>query len=143
MSYETVNPARARQLLDSNEGWVYLDVRSVDEFEAGHPEGAFNAPLAHRSPMGMEPNPDFAAAVARNFSADAKLVVGCAMGGRSASACEVLASQGFANLVNMHGGFSGARDQTGRVTEAGWQECGFPIGTNAPDERTWRHLSKR
>ncbi len=142
MSFETVNPTRAKELLDSDEGWIYLDVRSVDEFGAGHPEGAFNVPIAHRSPMGMEPNPDFASAVTRRFTPETKLVLGCAMGGRSARACEVLESEGFQHLVNMYGGFSGARDQTGTVTEPGWQECGFPVASEAPEERTWQHLSQ-
>ena len=141
MSFETVNPTRAKELLDSDEGWIYLDVRSVGEFEEAHPDGAYNIPVAHRTAMGMEPNPDFAAVVKKSFATGSKLVLGCAMGGRSARACEMLASHGFEALVNMHGGFSGARDQAGAVVEPGWQACDFPISSQAPDNHSWQHLS--
>lgn len=33
---------------------VYLDVRSVPEYEAGHAPGAYNIPLLHAGPGGMQ-----------------------------------------------------------------------------------------
>ena len=53
-----VSPEEALGLMEKD-GYVYVDVRSVPEFEAGHPAGAFNVPLLDMSPMGMTPNPDF------------------------------------------------------------------------------------
>ena len=47
-----------------------------------------------------------------NFAVDAKLVLGCAMGGRSMRACELLASDGYTDLINMHGGYDGYREPT-------------------------------
>lgn len=136
MSYRTVEPDEAKRLADSGE-WVYLDVRSAEEFAAGHPEGAYNVPIAHAAEGGLAPNPDFAAVVGRNFAPDARLLVGCAMGGRSARACELLAAQGFRNLVNVHGGFSGARDVPG------WKARGFPTASGEPPERSYAHLRAR
>jgi rhodanese-related sulfurtransferase len=140
MAYDTVTPAGAKALLDGGEGWIYLDVRTVEEFAAGHAPGAFNAPIAFRTALGMELNPGFAAAVRRAFAADAPLVLGCAAGVRSARACEVLAAAGFTRLVNMDGGFSGARDGTGTVREPGWASCGFEVTTETAPEHTWAHL---
>ncbi len=74
MSYQTTNPAGARALLA--QGYVYVDVRTVEEFDQGHVPGAYNIPIAFRSPSGMQPNPDFAAAIARHFAKDAKIVFG-------------------------------------------------------------------
>ncbi len=138
MSYETLNPAGSKERLDG--GWTYVDVRTVEEFEAGHAPGAYNVPILFRGAMGMEPNEGFVAAMKNAFPADAKLVLGCAAGGRSMHACEVLAREGYSNLVNMHGGFSGARDPMGTVTEPGWQACGFEVTAEAAPERTWEAL---
>ena len=140
MSYRNVNPTGAKELLDSD-GFAYLDVRTVEEFEAGHAPGAFNIPVAFRGPAGMELNDGFAEAVKRAFQPEAKLLLGCAAGVRSAHACEILANEGYETLVNMHGGFSGARDPMGTVTEPGWQACGFDVTTDCEDSQTWTHLS--
>ena len=140
MSYETLNPTGSKERLDDDGGWVYVDVRTVEEFEAGHVPGAYNIPFLFRGEMGMEPNDGFVAAVKNAFAAEARLVVGCAAGGRSMHACELLTQEGFANLVNMHGGFSGARDPLGTVTEPGWQACGYDVTTEALPEQVWEAL---
>ena len=36
MEIKRITPEEAKQLLDSNTGYVYLDVRTVPEFDAGH-----------------------------------------------------------------------------------------------------------
>ena len=46
MPAKRVPPSRRASSIDG-EGYVYLDVRSVPEFEAGHPRGAYNVPLLH------------------------------------------------------------------------------------------------
>jgi rhodanese-related sulfurtransferase len=71
-SFRSTDPAGARALLE--DAHLVVDVRTVEEFEAGHVPGAFNVPLLFRSPMGMEPNPEFLAAVTRHFPRDASLV---------------------------------------------------------------------
>jgi len=141
MSYETTRPAGARELLAGEDGWAYIDVRTVEEFEAGHAEGAFNIPVATRAPSGgMLPNPDFVAVVQKHFAPDAALVLGCAMGGRSARACEALEAAGHTRLVNMYGGFNGASDAMGTVVEPGWQACGYPCEAASPPERSYDGL---
>ncbi|MDZ4774331.1 MAG: rhodanese-like domain-containing protein [Planctomycetota bacterium] len=134
-------PAEAKALVDSNQGWTYLDVRSVDEFSGGHPVGAWNIPVLHRGPMGMTPNADFVAVVAKTFPKTAKLVVGCASGVRSVRACEMLEAAGYTELVNMEGGFMGSRDDFGRAIP-GWASSGLPVAAAAPIERTYAKLSQ-
>src|SRR5690242_4170302 len=111
---KTVDPKDCPALLAA--GYAYLDVRTVEEFEAGHPAGAFNAPVMTRGPAGVQPNPDFARVVAAKFAKDAKLVVGCQAGGRSQRACAELAAAGFTGIVDMSAGFGGGRDAMGRPT---------------------------
>ena len=61
-------------------------------------------------------------------------------GGRSQRACELLAGEGFSNMINMDGGFLGKRDQSGQVLEQGWEACGYPSEAQSPTEQTWAHL---
>ena len=138
MSYTNTDPAGARELLAQG-GWTYVDVRSVEEFEEGHVPGAYNVPLLFLGRGGMEPNPGFLAAMQRAFPRDARLVVGCKAGGRSARACELLAQAGFTELVNMHGGMHGYAGP-GAPPQAGWCACGFEVTREAQPGRTWGAL---
>ena len=56
-----VTPIEADALL--KDGWAYLDVRSIPEFEGGHPAGAANIPLLHMTGGRMAPNPAFQSVV--------------------------------------------------------------------------------
>ena len=125
------------------DGWTYLDVRSVSEFEQGHPHGAVNIPLLDVQAGRMVPNPDFLAVVKARFPVDANLVIGCKSGGRSAQAAAMFAGQGYASLVDVRGGFSGERDALGRVVVAGWAEAGFPVDTVASVENTYAALASK
>ncbi len=137
-----VSPAEAKRLVDE-EGWVYVDVRSVPEFEAEHPTGAYNVPLMHAGAGGMTPNPDFVAVMAAAFPKDAKLVLGCKGGNRSLRAANVLAQQGFTNLIDQRAGFDAARDPFGQITEPGWKNAGLPTETGDGGERGWEALSRK
>lgn len=122
-------------------GAKYLDVRSVPEFEHGHPEGAFNIPLMHADPetRQMRPNPDFVDVVRATFSADTPLVIGCQMGGRSAKACEILSTAGFEDVANVLGGFGGAP----QFGQQGWAQAGLPVETSADATRAYDTLHKK
>ena len=129
--------------LQQNEGYTYVDVRSVPEFDAGHPAGAQNVPLLHRDPATgqMLPNPDFLTVMQANHGPDAPLLIGCQMGGRSARAAQVLAAAGYTDVRNVMGGFGGARDRaTGQVVHAGWAGSGLPVETDAPSDARYEGL---
>ncbi len=138
MSAKRVKPAEAAGLLQ--EGWKYVDVRSIPEFEAGHPAGALNVPLLHLQPGGMVPNAEFQAVVEKVFPKAAKLVVGCRSGSRSLRAAEMMATWGYTSVVDMAGGFEGERDVLGRPVP-GWRPSGLPVELEAPG-RTWEELKK-
>jgi rhodanese-related sulfurtransferase len=124
-----VSPQEARELMEKD-GYVYVDVRSIPEFDAGHPTGAYNVPLMHSGPAGMVPNPEFLDVMQRAFPRDAKLVVACKAGGRSARAASLLESAGFTNVVDQGAGFEGKADPSGRV-EPGWRPAGLPVSRDA------------
>lgn len=131
--------APGAQALVQDEGYTYLDVRTVEEFAAGHPEGAYNVPILNRDEMGrMVPNEDFLAVVQANFAAETKLVVGCKAGGRSARAAGVLEANGYANLADNTPGWGGSRDGT-----PGWSACDLPTGDGAPEGRSYESLAAK
>ena len=134
-----VTPPEAAVLLA--EGWSYLDVRSIPEFEGGHPTVAANVPLLHFENGRMAPNPDFQRVVTSNFAKDAKIVVGCKAGGRSLQAAGLLEAAGYTSVVDMRGGFHGEHDEMGRVACAGWAESNLPVETSAPVEKTYAALA--
>jgi len=133
----TVQQAQQEQ----TSGATYLDVRSIPEFQQGHPEGAFNIPLLHLDPQTrqMRPNPEFVSVVKANFAPDAKLVIGCQMGGRSQQACEVLSNAGFRDVANVLGGYGGAP----QMGHAGWVQAGLPVETSADAAREYEALQKK
>lgn len=121
-------------------GWTYLDVRSIPEFEGGHPAGSVNVPLMHAQGGRMAANPDFQAVVEASFPRDAKLVIGCKSGGRSLQAASLLSSLGYQHIVDVRGGFSGERDGFGRVSAPGWADAGLPVSTTAEPGRAYGDL---
>lgn len=137
-----ISPQEARDLVAS-QGYAYVDVRSVPEFEGGHPDGAYNVPWMDVGPSGMVPNGDFVAVMERAFPKDAKLVIGCLSGGRSARACAALESAGYTALADQRAGWGGAKDQFGRLTEPGWSGAGLPSAAGPDPERGYAALRKR
>jgi rhodanese-related sulfurtransferase len=141
MAVKRISPEEARDLMEKD-GWAYVDVRSVPEFEAGHPAGAYNVPLLHRGPLGMSPNPDFLPTMKKTFPADAKIVVGCQSGGRSLQAASLLASEGYVSVVDQRAGFGGGMGPGGRP-EPGWGPKGLPTSRAAAPGRTFEELRGR
>ena len=80
-----------------------LDVRKESEYDAGHVNGATNAPLDSLRDI-------FNIAL---ISSENNLYVHCAGGYRSVIAASLLKRQGYHNLRNVLGGFSKMKDQKG------------------------------
>ncbi|MCP4250093.1 MAG: rhodanese-like domain-containing protein [bacterium] len=140
--FKEIAPAEAHRLLTAGEVGAYIDVRTVEEFAAGHPEGAVNVPVAVPDPASgqMMLNDQFLAVVQANFQRTDPMVVGCQMGGRSTKAAQMLTEAGFEQVHNMRGGFAGARDATGQVIEPGWQAGGYPVQNGAPEGRCYHSM---
>ena len=138
MSVERITPDRAHERM--NQGWTYVDVRSEPEFEAGHPQGAYNVPFMHRGGPGLVANPDFVAVMTRHFAKDQAIIVGCRSGGRSLQAARALIAAGYSNIVDMRGGFVAEAGPGGAVTCPGWQSRDLPVATEAETGRSYREL---
>ena len=127
MTIPEINVQEARRRLDAGEADVYLDVRTVAEFDAGHAPGAVNIPVLFMDPStgGRQANPEFVELVKSTVPADARIICGCKSGGRSAVATELLLNAGYKDVVNMVGGFGGRPDAPG------WNTLGYPTTTEA------------
>jgi len=138
-----VTPQEAYDLMTGDPKIIYLDVRSVPEFEAGHAVRAINIPLMHFTPgQGMSPNDDFVRVVEANLPKDAHIVVGCKTGGRSARACDIMTQLGYGNVANVLGGFVGQSDNTGRMLQPGWSMLSLPQCTACSDDARYDSLAK-
>lgn len=142
MPISQITPEEAQRLLDSG-GFVYLDVRTVPEFVNGHAPSALNIPVAEMNPQlgAMELNERFLGIVAANIPPDTQLIVGCRTGGRSATACEMLAKAGYRNLRNLVGGFAGVTDPSGQIVQDGWSTLGYPIERGDGGAKSYASLS--
>jgi rhodanese-related sulfurtransferase len=138
-----VTPEEAKELIDK-EGYVYVDVRSVGEFDAGHATGAYNVPLMHMGKGAVVPNENFLAAMEKTFGKDAKLIVACQAGGRSARAAAQLEGGGFTNVADLSAGFEGKVDPaTRQVAEPGWRKKNLPVSSDSAPERTWQGIEAK
>ena len=118
-----------------------LDVRTPEEYVfIGHAVMARNIPFQfltaeydpNRHAPKMTPNPYFLEDVQAACKPEDKLVLMCAGGHRGAAAAEVLRKNGFANVLNIEGGFDGEYKQDcacqgkGELTHRGWVQHGLP-----------------
>lgn len=135
MSWPQISAAEAARALRDT-GAVYLDVRTLEEFELGHVLGAYHVPWL----IAGEPNAEFTSIVLGAFGREQSLIVGCQSGQRSGPACAALLSAGAAHVSEQHGGYGGKRDAFGRVVEAGWERAGLPVATHALPGHSYRDL---
>jgi rhodanese-related sulfurtransferase len=130
MRMREIDPREAHAEMKADPAIVYVDVRTVGEYQAGHPEGAWNIPVLVAGMLGMKPNPEFLEVASRVLPKDAPVIVGCKSGQRSAMACQMLAQAGFHDLANVAGGFHD------------WAESGLPVSPAAPPGRSWDELKR-
>lgn len=91
---QNVTPAEAEKLLAERKDIVVLDVRTADEFAAGHLPGAKNVDFLEA---------DFAKRV--GAYAGKPVIVHCAAGNRSAKAVPSLDPQKFPQVYHLDGGY--------------------------------------
>ncbi|WP_192820632.1 rhodanese-like domain-containing protein [Rufibacter sp. LB8] len=90
-----LNAIEVKQVLDSNQDIVVLDVRTPGEFQEGHLDGAVNIDYT---------SPDFEQEIAKLDTAATYLVY-CKSGNRSDRATSVMMNNNFNNLYNATVGF--------------------------------------
>ena len=97
----------AATIADAPDGLVILDVRTQEEFDEGHIEGAVVLDF-YRD--------DFADELA-TFDPDVPYVLYCRSGNRSSQARAIMADLGFQSVDDVDGGI------------VGWEQAGLPVVT--------------
>ena len=96
-----VETAEADELRASHPGTVILDVREPDEYAQGAIPGAVFIPRGQ-----LESNIEN-----RVLDKDAKVLIHCASGVRSAFAAKTLAELGYTDVASVAGGFNKWKDE--------------------------------
>ncbi|MCX9013026.1 MAG: rhodanese-like domain-containing protein [Candidatus Methanoperedens sp.] len=91
--YTDISFQQAKEMIDSGEVFI-LDVRTQEEYDAGHIRGSTLIPVQVLKERLDE------------IPKDKKILVYCRTGGRSAQASEILVNNGFKEIYNMKGGIT-------------------------------------
>lgn len=92
-AYRQVSPQEAIAMMETEEDYIILDVRTQEEFDAGHIPNAINLPNESISSAPTELLPD----------KDQLILVYCRSGNRSKQASGKLANLGYTNIVEFGG----------------------------------------
>ena len=91
--YEMITPKEAKEIMDSQEGYIILDVREQEEFDQGHVPGAILIPYTKIEDQAEEHLPQ----------KDQLILVYCRSGRRSKIAAEALVELGYTNVKEFGG----------------------------------------
>ena len=91
--YVNITAQEAKTIMDNEEGYVVLDVREQDEYDAGHIPGAILIPYTQIEEKANEILPD----------QDQLILVYCRSGRRSKIAAEALVELGYTNIKEFGG----------------------------------------
>ena len=91
--YVNITAEEAKQIMDSEEGSIILDVREQDEYDAGHIPGAILIPYTQIEEKANEMLPD----------KEQLLLIYCRSGRRSKIAAEALVKLGYTNIKEFGG----------------------------------------
>ena len=91
--YMNITAEEAKQIMESEEGYIILDVREKDEYDAGHIPGAILIPYTQIEEKAEEVLTD----------KDQLILVYCRSGRRSKIAAEALAELGYTNIKEFGG----------------------------------------
>lgn len=93
VEYKKISAADAKARMDSGDTIIILDVRTQEEYDAGHIPGAILVPNETIVDKQPELLPDL----------DAEILVYCRSGNRSAQAAKKLIAIGYTNVVDFGG----------------------------------------
>ena len=92
-AYMNITPEEAKKIMDSQSGYVILDVREQDEFDESHIPGAILIPHGQIKELAPSMLPD----------KDQLILVYCRSGRRSKIAAEALEEMGYTNIKEFGG----------------------------------------
>ena len=91
--YQQITPEEAKKIMDSEEGYIILDVREQDEYDERHIPGAILIPYTEIENRAEAMLPD----------KNAQILVYCRSGRRSKIASESLTKLGYTNVKEFGG----------------------------------------
>ena len=91
--YLNITAEEARALMDAEEGYIILDVRTQEEYDAGHIPGAVLIPHTEIAQRAETELPD----------KDQLILIYCRSGNRSRQAAEILVELGYTNIREFGG----------------------------------------
>lgn len=91
--YVNITAEEAKEIMDSQEGYVILDVRTQEEYDQGHIPGAVLIPNTEIEERAEKELPD----------KDQLILVYCRSGNRSKKAAEILVELGYTNIKEFGG----------------------------------------
>ena len=91
--YKQITPQQAKEIMDSGEAYILLDVREQEEFDEAHIPGAILIPYTEIDAKAEEILPE----------KDAQILVYCRSGRRSKIASESLVNLGYTNVKEFGG----------------------------------------
>ena len=92
-SYVSITPQEAKRIMDTEKGYVIVDVRNADEYAQGHIPNAKLLPLPSIENIALNELPD----------KKQQLLVYCRSGVRSKKAANILAKLGYTNIKEFGG----------------------------------------
>ena len=99
--YMNITAQEAKEIMDTQEGYIILDTRTQEEYDEGHIPGAIVIPHDEITDRAEEELPD----------KDQLIMVYCRSGRRSKEAAEKLVKLGYTNVVE----FGGILDWKGEI----------------------------
>lgn len=91
--YHKITAEQAKERMDSGDDLIVLDVRTQDEYDAGHIEGSVLLPNETIADTQPDLLPDL----------DAEILIYCRSGNRSAQAALKLVAMGYTNVYDFGG----------------------------------------
>lgn len=102
ISYGDITVEQAKILIESKPSLTILDVRTQEEYDSGHIEGAILIPISE-----LEDRLD-------ELSKNKEMLVYCRTGNRSSTAVNVLRANGYTKIFHMKNGITA------------WTQAGYP-----------------
>ena len=93
IEYEQINAEQAKQIMDSESGYIIIDARTLEEFNEGHIKGAILIPEYEISQR----------AESELLDKDQLILVYCRSGRRSKIASQALVDLGYTNVKEFGG----------------------------------------
>jgi rhodanese-related sulfurtransferase len=112
MSPKVLTPQEVQTWFAANPTGVYVDVRTVAEFAAGHPRGkVVNIPVVFYHPTTHEifANQSFLLVIEAFYPEETPIIVGCDTGERARQAAQQLLAAGYTDVAVMPDGFTAWR----------------------------------